>query len=450
MTSEVPATQTRALGFWMCTALVVGNTIGIGVFMMPTTLAPYGLNAISGWLITLVGFLFLAGVFAGLSRVFPKDGGPYAYMLRAFGPGVAFMVIWCYWISVWVTNATIAIGVVSYLSKLVPAVDSNPFFPPVTALSLVWLFVILNWRGARAVGRTQVITTALKLIPLTAIILIFVWIAISSPATLTQHVPTTPMTLSNIKDASAISMFAMLGIECATIPAGRVLNPERTIPRATVVGTILTALVYIVASVAPMLLIPQAELAASSAPFADLLTKLLGGGYGEILALFIIVSGLGALNGWTLVAGELAQQFSQHGTFPRILGKENKYGAPALAFILAGITASVVLLLNYSKSTAKSFEFLSIVVTAANMPLYLTCALAVVVLRSRGEIGTPERPERLFFAAALCALIFCGWVFWSVGATPLLYALGLALVGIPVYWSMVMSRRRTAVTSSVA
>ena len=435
-------TESRALGFWMCTALVVGNTIGIGVYMMPAALAPYGLNAVTGWLVTLTGFVFLAWVFAGLARIFPQDDGPYAYTLRAFGPSTAFMVLWCYWVSVWVTTATIAIGVVGYLSKLVPALSGNPWLAPITALSLVWLFVLLNLRGVRAAGSTQVVTTALKLLPMAAVIVLGTWEFITEPSVYAQNVPTTPASLDAVMSASVIAIFAMLGIESATIPAGKVQDPERTIPRATIVGTILTALIYIAVSVVPMLLIPQTELTVSNAPFADLFTRSLGGGYGELLAVFVIVSGLGALNGWTLMAGELAQTFSRHGTFPRVLGRENAYGAPALAFVLAGVTASVMLLMNYSKSMAKSFEFLSIVVTAANMPLYLCCSLAVLVLWRRGQIAAPGKRETLFFLAAVLSTAFCIWVFFGVGMTSLMWALALAVMGVPVYLWMRRSRRR--------
>src|SRR5262249_39821838 len=115
------AAPTRALGFWMTTALVVGNIIGAGIFMMPAAVAPYGLNALTGWLVTVAGCVCLAISFAELARRFPEDDGPYAYTLRAFGPATAFVVMWCYWGSVWVANAAIAIGVVGYLLFASPA-----------------------------------------------------------------------------------------------------------------------------------------------------------------------------------------------------------------------------------------------------------------------------------------------------------------------------------------
>ena len=444
-----PGKTSRELGFWMCTALVVGNTIGMGIFVLPASLAPYGLHAITGWVITLVGFVFIARVFAGLARAFPQDDGPYAYTYRAFGEGTAFVVMWCYWVATWITNAAIAIGVVGYLSILVPALQSNPFYPPLTALGLVWLFVMVNIRGVRTAGSTQVITTALKLLPMAAVMVLAIWQLVNDPGVYTAHLPTTPASLQAVMGASTVAIFAMLGVECATIPAGRVKDPERIIPRATMVGTVLTALIYIAVSTIPLLLIPQAELAASAAPFADVFRRFLGAGSGELLAAFVIISGLGALNGWTLIVGEVTQHFAKHGSFPRPLAKLNARGAPARAFVLTGVVASLMLILNYNDTMVGIFTFLTVVVTAANLPLYLFCALAVLVLWRRGQVARLGSRETQWLIAALLAAIYCVWALLGVGVgvgvKSLLWAVALAAAGVPVYlWSLV--RRRAEAT----
>src|SRR5215469_11940364 len=138
----------------MCTALVVGNTVGMGIFMLPASLAPYGLNAVPAWLITAAGSIFIAWVFAGLARSFPDDDGPIAYAGRAFGGGVAFTLMRCYWVATWVTNAVLATGVVGYLS----------------------MFVLINIRGVRTAGGVQVVSSALKVLPLFGIIVLGLWV----------------------------------------------------------------------------------------------------------------------------------------------------------------------------------------------------------------------------------------------------------------------------------
>src|SRR5499427_10674563 len=156
----------------MSIALVVGNTIGMGIFMTPTTLAPYGMNAVPAWLITSVGCIFIAWVFAGLSRAFPDDDGPYVYTTRAFGGAVAFVLMWCYWVSTCVTLPVLATGAVGYLSSFFPVLEANHALAAVTALAILWLFVLVNLRGARTAGWVQVLTTIVKLVPQLGIILL--------------------------------------------------------------------------------------------------------------------------------------------------------------------------------------------------------------------------------------------------------------------------------------
>ncbi|TLY61853.1 MAG: amino acid permease [Gammaproteobacteria bacterium] len=265
------------------------------------------------------------------------------------------------------------------------------------------------------------------------------------PAAYVAHVPPNPAAVSEVLRASTIALFAMLGIECAMIPADRVRDPARTIPRATLTGTLLVALIYICISVIPMLLIPQPELVASNAPFADLFSRLLGSGSGRWVAAFVIISGLGALNGWTLILGQLTQTLAKHGSFPAALGKVNTHAAPARAFVLTGAAASLMLLMNYNQSMAGTFTFLSVVVTAANLPLYIACSLAVLVLWRRGELVLPGSRAWTWFAAALLATGYCIGVFIGVGTKSLLWAIALGAAGVPVH---LWYRRRRANGSS--
>ncbi len=433
--------ERRALGFWACSALVVGNTIGMGIFVLPASLAPFGLNALSGWVITIVGCTLIAGVFAQLARTFPQDDGPYAYTQRAFGDGVAFMVLWCYWISVWVTNATLAIGIVAYLTSLVPALRASSWLPALIALAILWAFVLINLRGIRTAAWVQMGITALKLAPQLAILLLGAWQLAAHPQAYVAHLPPNPPSMREVLAASTLALFAMLGVESATIPAGRVRDPGRTIPRATIAGTLITALVYLGISAIAIFLIPQRELAASSAPFADLFGHFLGAQYGQVLAAFVIVSGIGCLNGWTLIAGELTQTFAARGRLPRVLARVNSRTAPAPALVVTGALASVMLLMSYTDSLAGAFTFLSVVVTAACLPLYFTCSLALVLLWRRGAPSAPRSRVLLWPAAALLAGAYCVWAVIGMGAKPLLWAIVLTLAGALFHIVSALARR---------
>lgn len=179
MSSNSRTPPRRELGFWMCTALVIGNTIGMGIFMMPAALAPYGFNALTGWAITVIGCMFLARVFARLARHYPAADGPYSYIRSTLGLWPAFVSMWSYWVSNWTTNATLAVSVVGYLRAVAPPLATIP--PAPLALALLWLFVAVNMLGTRAGGRVQVACTALKLLPLAAVVLLGVWVLLAEP-----------------------------------------------------------------------------------------------------------------------------------------------------------------------------------------------------------------------------------------------------------------------------
>jgi basic amino acid/polyamine antiporter, APA family len=427
--------QPKELGFWMCTALVIGNTIGIGIFVLPASLAPYGFNAMLGWGVTVVGMTLLARVFAQLAREFPSADGPYTYIERTTGSLPAFFAVWGYWVSCWITNAAIAIGLAGYISNLLPTLAGVA--PAVQATAMIWLFVGVNLLGVRMGGRVQVVTTTLKLLPMLFIVGLGAWLLLSDPQVYVQQPPTTPISFEALLAASTIALFAMLGIESAAVPAGRVRDPERTIPRSTMFGTLLTAAIYIAVSSMALLLMQQDVLAQSSAPFADLLDQFLGDGKGRVLSAFVVISGLGALNGWTLLASELTASMGRHGFLPQPVSALNSRGAPAVSLLLTGTLATVMVLMNYSKSMVDGFTFLSQVVTAANLPLYLLCAVSLVVLTRRGERKLPTS----LFVLGILGSTYVIFAFIGLGREPFVWSLVLGVAGLPLYWMM---RRRRA------
>ena len=422
--------NTRELGLTMCTALVVGNTIGMGIFMQPAALAPHGLNALTGWAAVIVGCACLAIVFAALARRLPQADGPFGYVRATLGEPVAFAAMWCYWISTIVTLPTLAVAVVGYFTSVFPNASAIP--SAALTVGFMWLFVGINVLGVKSGGRVQVITSILKLVPLVLVMVLGGAAILAAPATYTANLPTTPLGLKSSMAAASIALYAMLGFESATVAAGRARDPERTVPRATLIGTVLVSIVYVTIVAISMLLVPQATLATSNAPFVTILDSLLGAGNGRWLALFVVVSGLGCLNGWTLLVGELSRTLSMNKLLPEVLGRSNRFGAPWVGLLVTGAVATFVGLMNYSDSLVAGFTLLSVIVTAANLPLYLCCALAVYVLWRRVPGALPPA----LWLAGAGGLAFTAFAFIGVGKEPFLWALALAAVGVPVYFWM--------------
>jgi len=434
--------NTRELGLAMCTALVVGNTIGMGIFMQPAALAPYGLNALTGWTAVIIGCTCLALVFAALARRLPQADGPFGYIRATLGEPVAFAAMWSYWVSTVVTLPTLAVAVVGYFISVIPAAGAIP--PALLTTGFVWLFVGVNLLGVRSGGRVQVITSLLKLVPLVLVMVVGATAILSEPAAYTANLPTTPLVgLGPSMAAATIALYAMLGFESATVAAGRARDPERTIPRATLIGTLIVAIVYVTIVGIGMLLVPQATLAKSDAPFVTIIDSLLGAGYGRWLALFVVISGLGCLNGWTLLVAELARTLAIKKLMPEAMGRVNRFGVPWIALLVIGAIATFMGLMNYSDSLVAGFTFLSIIVTAANLPLYLCVALALFVLLRR----EPQALSPGLWLAGLGGIAFAAFAFIGVGTEPFLWALALALAGLPVYFWM---RHRHPVPAATA
>ena len=422
--------NSRQLGLGMATALVVGNTIGMGIFMQPAALAPFGLNALTGWAAVILGCVCLALTFAALARKLPQADGPFGYVRSTLGEGVAFPALWSYWISCWVTMPVLSIGVVGYFDTVFPSASKIP--PAVLAVSFMWLFVGVNLLGVKAGGRVQVVTSLLKVVPLVLVLVVGAVSILSSPGTYTPNMPTTPLTVHASMNAAAVALYAMLGFESAAVAAGRVTNPEKTIPRATLIGTLIVAIFYVAIVAIGMLVVPQATLAASDAPFVTIVDHLLGPGNGRWISLFVVISGLGCLNGWTLLASELTRTLASRGLLPAVLGDGNRFGAPWASLLMTGALATVVGLMNYSASLVGAFTKLSLIVSAANLPLYVCCSFAIFALLRRDPAGLSPG----LWIAGLGGIAFAAFAFFGVGWEAFIWALVLSLLGVPIYFWM--------------
>ncbi len=412
----------RALGFWALLALVVGNMIGSGIYLLPATLAPLGWNQAIGWIITLGGALCLALVFARLSAQIPRAGGPYAYADAAFGPLAGYVAAWSYWVMTWVGNGAIAIAVVSNLSLIFPTIGQVQGLPAVLAVGFVWLLTLVNLSGVRAAGQVQQVTTVLKVVPLIALILLALWFAASGA----PHAPDpgVPLTSGNIATAAGLTFWGFLGLESATVPADKVKDPARNVPRATMIGVGLSGLIYLGISMAFAFYMPVGEAAASPAPVAAFLGKTFGSGIAQVVALFAAISAFGALNGWILVQGEMPWAMARGGVFPAWFAKESARGIPLRGHIVSSLLLSVMALLNAQKGMGKLFEFVGSVSIAAGLVAYLLSALAALKLL---------RGDALVLAAGVIAALFTLWAEWGLGIEAMLYGGALIAAGLALY-----------------
>ena len=439
MAKEKQITKPKEIGLWISTSLVIGNMVGAGVFLLPAALAAYGGISLVGWLFSSLGAIVLALVFGRLSKMFPKkDGGPYAYSKLGFGSFVGFLVAWGYWISIWIANAAIAIAFVGALSVFFPVLGTNPVAAVSAGLGAIWFLTWVNSRGIRETGIVQLITTVLKLLPL--LIIILGGFFFFNP----EHF--FPFNTSGENDFRAIALtatltfYAYVGFESATIPAGNIKNPEKTIPRATLLGTGLTMLFYILSTVVVMGMIPMETLAASPAPFADAM-EIMSGKWGKyFVAGGVAVAAFGALNGWILVQGQIARATAIDHLFPLIFKKENKKGAPIYGIIIGSLLSSGLMLMNFSDGLVEQFRFMIQLSTLCCLVPYLFSTAAYVLLALK-KATKGKNPIFIHLLGGL-AFLFSFWAIFGAGEAVVFSGFLMLMAGVPIYvWLKISSEK---------
>lgn len=414
----------------MSTSLVVGNMVGAGVFLMPSALAPYGGISILGWLCASFGAIILAIIFGRLSKlVRNSDGGPYAFVRAGFGDFLGFLVAWGYWISIWVSNAAIAIAFVGALTVFVPELGSNPILAVFTALLAIWLLTWVNARGVSSSGKMQLVTTLLKLLPLVVIILggFFFF----NPDNFIPFNASEFSFAKAIAATAAMTFFAFLGIESATIPAADIENKEQTIPLATNLGTIIATLVYVLSTIVVMGMIPLDSLSESPAPFADAMGILAGRTGEKIVAAGAAIAAFGALNGWILIMGQVARATARDKLFPKLFADENKAGVPVKGMIIGSLLTTVVMLMNYTEGLVAQFRFMILLGTLCTLIPYLFSAAAYVLLGNKERLK--NRPVVFLHLLGGIGFLFSLWMIYGTGEASVFWGALLLLAGTPLY-----------------
>ncbi len=423
----------KVFGFWTATALVVGNMIGSGIFFLPASLAKLGPISILGWVVTSIGALSLAYIFALLTRSFPKAGGPYTHTQHAFGDVLGFMMAWGYWIMAWSSNAAISLAFVSYLSHFIPVIADHQLIGVGLAMGLVWLTTLINCLGIQYGGFVQIITVIVKLAPL--LVLGMLGWAYINPDNFFPLNVSGESNLSAINASAALTMWAFIGLEAATVPADNVSNPSRTISRATLFGTGLGALFYIVTSLIIFGLIPSSDLATSNAPFVIAATKVLGEFAGPIIGFCVLCSIFGGLNGWVLVQGQIPYSLAQERLFPRFFLKATPNGTPISGLIFSSILITIILAMNLDSSFVDKFNTIILVGAVMTLIAYIFAALSSLKLLRK---GADEGPSTKLVISALIGMVYGILAIYGAGIEILNVCLAAYVLGIPVY---LLSRR---------
>lgn len=426
-----PARRAGKLGLGMATALVVGNMVGSGVFLLPASLAAFGGISLVAWVFTAAGAMLLALVFARLGRAIPRTGGPYAYAREAFGDFVGFQTAWGYWIAVWAGNAAIAVAFVGYLAYFWDALATNRALAAAVALAAIWVLTAVNSLGVRQGGVVQAVTTVLKLVPLVAVGLVGVFVI--DTGNFGGFNTSGESNYGALTAVAALTLWAFIGLESATVPAEDVADPERTIPRSTIIGTAVAAVVYILGTAAVMGAIPAGTLASSTAPFADAADEIFGSWAGGWVAAGAAISAFGALNGWILLQGQVPMAAARDRLFPRIFSPTSGSKTPVVGLVVSSVLVTGLMLMNYTESLVDQFTFVILLATLTTLVPYAYSAGAQLLFLVTDRDRFAGRRFAVDLVVAGLAFAYSIWMIGGSGYEVVFKGFLLLTAGIPVY-----------------
>lgn len=420
---------------------MLGSIIGVGIFNLPASLAAFGPISLVALILTTVGAAALALMFASLATRMPAGGGPYAYARAGFGNTAGFVNAWLYWLTAWGGNAAIATGWVLYVERFVNT-DHNKIITIILTLAGLWLAVGINLFGLQSMGRIQLWTSVLKFVPL--LLISTVGLAFIDPANFRVWNLSGQSNLAAVGGAMALCLFSYIGVESASVAAGQVREPRRNIPRATVLGTGAAAVVYLLSLVTVFGVVPSSELAESTAPFAAAATDMTGASWvGAAVAALVVISGFGALNGWTMLSAEMPRAAAQDGLFPARFNRLSNRGVPAFGIVMSGLLASALVILSHIGAQGITvFNTLILMIGIATAIAYGFSALAQIRwrLNDRGTIPASRLAVDLIMAtiSLVLSLLF---VVYSTDTqatgfqvyAPYAYLLGVVVISVPIY-----------------
>lgn len=373
--------------------------------------------------------MLIALTIGSLSQTIDKEGGPYAYCHEILGLFMGFLVGWGLWISFWVAIASGGVAFAGYASSIFPVIESNTVLRTLLSMSLVWaLGATFIFGGVKGKGVTQLVTTVAMLLPL-LLIPGLGFLYGEQTVGLSVEIETNQGTLETIAKMVLLTMWPFIGIEMATIPAKETINPKHTIPKALFFGLLSVTFVYLFATLGIWSAIPINELSQSASPFADVAEMFLGPVGATFIALGVMISIAGSVNGCFLASVILPQSMADDGLFPHLFSDKNRFGTSWKSLLVALTLVTAVLLMNTSDQLVGIYEFLIILSTLTAILPYALCAIADMVL----QLKSGETVKPLSFVRALGALVFSTCMVLGAGVESIIYGVILLIAGVPIF-----------------
>jgi APA family basic amino acid/polyamine antiporter len=416
------------------TAMVVGIIIGASIFVQPseiTRLVPSAAGIALVW--TIAGVLTLIGalICAELSSALPRTGGVYVFLRDIFGPATGFLWGWAmFWSMHTGIIAAIAVVFARYVSYFVPLGTTGTRLVAVAGVIGLSAF---NCLGIRQGSRLQTLVTGAKLAAIVVLIAAGVALAPSPVGSDFQVGPASGATGADVRNvllALVAGLFAFGGWHMVTYTAEETVNPERTIPRSLVLGTLIVTVCYVALNAVYLRVLSIERVTASTRIAADAAEVLVGPVGATLVAVLVIISTFGALNGIILAGPRVYFSMANDRLLFRWAASLHpRFGTPARAIVLQAIWASALVMTD-------TYRGLFTRVVYTEWIFFGLLAVGLLRLRRRGDYAPPFRMAGATFLAGIFVVACAAIVINQVIADPMNSVIGLATVaaGLPVYY----------------
>ena len=436
--------KAHALGLPSATGLVVGSIVGTGVFTMPAVLAGAGTMGILVLAVIAVGAMLLAVLFGQLTKRVPNsDGGLYAYSRHEFGDFAGYLVGWCYWIQSWAGNAAIVASWVFYVDALFGWDHATGLENWGIALVGLWVPAAINLAGVRQMAWFQNITVVLKFLPLLFVGVIG-WFFVSS-GNFGAFNASGGSLYSGIGIAAGVALFSFIGVEAAAVTAKRVKDPGVNVGRASLIGTALSAVLYVLVTAAVMGLVAHGTLVKTGSPFVDAFKTMFPhqGWAPKFIAAVAVISGIGALNGWTLIVTETSRAIAQDDLFPKPFAWVDRKGTAWFGIVIGTILPSLLMLWRYESTSGLTiFTYLvDLTVVTVAIPYFMSAIAQLTFLVSRRRRVSGWLLAR-DLAVAGTSVLFSMWVTFASGYQVVYQAMVVILAGLVLFAFLNARRQR--------
>ena len=421
--------KSNKIGVVQLTILTMVNMMGSGIIMLPTKLAEIGTISIVSWLVTAVGSTALAYAFAQCGMFSRKSGGMGGYAEYSFGKAGNFMANYTYGVSLVIANTAIAISAVGYGSEFLGATLS-PLSIALWTIFTLWLATILNFGGARITGNISSFTIWGVIIPVVGISIIG-WKWFDGSMYVNSWNPHNVPTFDAIGVSISMTLWAFLGLESACANSDAVENPEKNVPIAVLGGTLGAAVIYIVSTNVIAGIVPNLELANSTAPFGLAFAHMFNETVGKVIMSLMVMSCFGSLLGWQFTIAQVFKSSAEEGYFPAFFKKVTSKGAPIVGMVTITSLQTLLSLMTISPSLNKQFNVLVDLAVVTNVIPYLLSMAALAVLLKTENVPQPKYKKTVL--VAFIGSVYSIYALYAAGEQAMLYGSIVTFIGWTLY-----------------